>query len=32
MYDHVTDCVDNSLPTLEDLGVTLTSVEEQVPW
>ncbi|XP_021184702.2 NADH dehydrogenase [ubiquinone] 1 alpha subcomplex subunit 9, mitochondrial [Helicoverpa armigera] len=26
------DVVDESLPTLEDLGVCLTSMEEQVPW
>uniref|UniRef100_A0A0P5AKQ8 NADH dehydrogenase [ubiquinone] 1 alpha subcomplex subunit 9, mitochondrial n=1 Tax=Daphnia magna TaxID=35525 RepID=A0A0P5AKQ8_9CRUS len=30
--DHVTDCVDNSLPTLEDLGVSLTRIEDQAPW
>jgi len=30
--DHVTDVVDPSLPTLEDLGVTLTKIEEQAPW
>lgn len=30
--DHVTDRVDNSLPTLEDLGVSLTRIEDQAPW
>lgn len=30
--DHVTDKVDTSLPTLEDLGVTLTHIEEQISW
>ncbi|XP_046650068.1 NADH dehydrogenase [ubiquinone] 1 alpha subcomplex subunit 9, mitochondrial-like [Daphnia pulicaria] len=30
--EHVTDCVDNSLPTLEDLGVTLTRIEDRAPW
>uniref|UniRef100_A0A8J2WPD0 NADH dehydrogenase [ubiquinone] 1 alpha subcomplex subunit 9, mitochondrial n=1 Tax=Daphnia galeata TaxID=27404 RepID=A0A8J2WPD0_9CRUS len=30
--DHVTDRVDNSLPTLEDLGVTLTRIEDKAPW
>lgn len=28
----VTDRVNKYLPTLEDLGVELTSMEEQVPW
>ena len=32
VQDHVTDVVDASLPTLEDLGVTLTKIEEQAPW
>ncbi|CAF4955016.1 unnamed protein product [Pieris macdunnoughi] len=27
-----TDVVDMNLPTLEDLGVTLTHMEDQVPW
>lgn len=27
-----TDVVDDSIPTLEDLGVTLTHMEDQVPW
>lgn len=27
-----TDVVDPALPTLEDLGVTLTHMEDQVPW
>lgn len=27
-----TDQVDRNLPTLEDLGVNLTTMEEQVPW
>ncbi|CAG4940454.1 unnamed protein product [Colias eurytheme] len=27
-----TDVVDKNLPTLEDLGVTLTHMEDQVPW
>ncbi|XP_059481212.1 NADH dehydrogenase [ubiquinone] 1 alpha subcomplex subunit 9, mitochondrial [Neocloeon triangulifer] len=30
--DHVTDVVPYGLPTLEDLGVTLTHMEDQVPW
>lgn len=30
--DHVSDKVDPELPTLEDLGVNLTAVEDQVPW
>jgi len=30
--DHVTDNVVSSLPTLEDLGVVLTQMEDQVPW
>ncbi|KAL1500964.1 hypothetical protein ABEB36_006374 [Hypothenemus hampei] len=30
--EHVTDVVDPKLPTLEDLGVNLTTVEEQFPW
>lgn len=30
--EHVTDFVDKQLPTLEDLGVTLTEMEDQVPW
>lgn len=30
--EHLTDCVLPNVPTLEDLGITLTSVEEQVPW
>lgn len=32
MQDHVTDVVDSSLPTLEDLGVNLTRIEDQAPW
>lgn len=28
----VTDVVDYALPTLEDLGVTVTAMEDQVPW
>lgn len=28
----ITDTVDPDLPTLEDLGVTLTAMEDQVPW
>ncbi|VVD03420.1 NADH dehydrogenase [ubiquinone] 1 alpha subcomplex subunit 9, mitochondrial [Leptidea sinapis] len=30
--ESTTDIVDSSLPTLEDLGVTLTHMEDQVPW
>lgn len=30
--DHLSDRVDKSLPTLEDLGVNLTAIEEQAPW
>ena len=30
--DHTTDVVDSSLPTLEDLGVVLTALEDQAPW
>ena len=30
--DHVTDRFDPSLPTLEDLGVVLTNLEDQAPW
>ncbi|XP_022828922.1 NADH dehydrogenase [ubiquinone] 1 alpha subcomplex subunit 9, mitochondrial [Spodoptera litura] len=30
--ESTTDMVDDSLPTLEDLGVTLTKMEDQVPW
>ncbi|ERL95049.1 NADH dehydrogenase [ubiquinone] 1 alpha subcomplex subunit 9, mitochondrial [Dendroctonus ponderosae] len=30
--DHVTDDVKAELPTLEDLGVSLTAVEDQLPW
>jgi len=30
--DHTTDAVDSSLPTLEDLGVLLTAIEDQAPW
>lgn len=30
--EHVTDYVEESIPTLEDLGVTLTLMEDQIPW
>lgn len=30
--EHLTDKVLPGIPTLEDLGITLTSVEEQIPW
>lgn len=30
--EHITDQVDNELPTLEDLGINLTHMEEQIPW
>lgn len=30
--EYITDQVSNSLPTLEDLGVCLTHMENQVPW
>lgn len=30
--DHVSDVVDKKIPTLEDLGVTLTEMESQIPW
>lgn len=30
--EHVTDEVESSIPTLEDLGVNLTHMEDQVPW
>ncbi|KAJ8952630.1 hypothetical protein NQ314_007489 [Rhamnusium bicolor] len=30
--EHVTDDVKCDIPTLEDLGVNLTSVENQIPW
>lgn len=30
--DHVSDNVDSSLLTLEDLGVPLTQIEDQAPW
>lgn len=30
--EYVTDVVDSAVPTLEDLGVQLTYMEEQVPW
>ena len=30
--DHVTDVVDPTLATLEDLGVSLTHLEDQAPW
>ncbi|XP_046394030.1 NADH dehydrogenase [ubiquinone] 1 alpha subcomplex subunit 9, mitochondrial [Ischnura elegans] len=30
--DHVTDVVERGLPNLEDLGVVLTHMEDQVPW
>jgi NADH dehydrogenase (ubiquinone) 1 alpha subcomplex subunit 9 len=30
--EHVTDKVYREIPTLEDLGVNLTEMEEQVPW
>lgn len=28
----ITDKIDKSMPTLEDLGVQLTTMEEQAPW
>lgn len=30
--ENFTDIVQSDLPTLEDLGVTLTHMEDQVPW
>ncbi|XP_044255432.1 NADH dehydrogenase [ubiquinone] 1 alpha subcomplex subunit 9, mitochondrial [Tribolium madens] len=30
--EHVTDVVHSEVPTLEDLGVALTHMEDQVPW
>lgn len=30
--EYVTDVVEKSVPTLEDLGVNLTLMEDQVPW
>lgn len=30
--EYVTDVVEEGIPTLEDLGVNLTFMEEQVPW
>ncbi|XP_022902038.1 NADH dehydrogenase [ubiquinone] 1 alpha subcomplex subunit 9, mitochondrial [Onthophagus taurus] len=30
--EYVTDCVEHGVPTLEDLGVNLTSLENQGPW
>lgn len=30
--EHVTDVVEKGVPTLEDLGVQLTLMEDQVPW
>ncbi|RZB40260.1 NADH dehydrogenase [ubiquinone] 1 alpha subcomplex subunit 9, mitochondrial [Asbolus verrucosus] len=30
--EHVTDVVHRNIPTLEDLGVNLIEMEEQVPW
>lgn len=30
--EYVTDNVEKSIPTLEDLGVQLTKMEDQVPW
>ena len=30
--EHVTDAVRNDIPTLEDLGICLTPMEDQVPW
>jgi NADH dehydrogenase (ubiquinone) 1 alpha subcomplex subunit 9 len=30
--DHVTDTIEAGVPTLEDLGVTLTHMEDQIPW
>lgn len=32
LQESTTDLVDASIPTLEDLGVTLTKMEDQVPW
>lgn len=32
MQECVSDCVQPGVPTLEDLGVTLTHIEDQVPW
>jgi NADH dehydrogenase (ubiquinone) 1 alpha subcomplex subunit 9 len=30
--EYVTDCVEQGVPTLEDLGVNLTLMENQIPW
>ncbi|XP_047121166.1 NADH dehydrogenase [ubiquinone] 1 alpha subcomplex subunit 9, mitochondrial [Schistocerca piceifrons] len=30
--EHTTDILESGVPTLEDLGVTLTHMEDQVPW
>jgi len=30
--EHLSDKVEVDIPTLEDLGVRLTSIEEQIPW
>lgn len=32
LQESTTDVVDSSMPTLEDLGVCLTQMEDQVPW
>jgi hypothetical protein len=32
LQQHTTDTVLPGVPTLEDLGVTLTKMEDQVPW
>lgn len=30
--EHVSDAVDSDLPTLEDLGVNVSSIEQRIPW
>lgn len=30
--EHVTDIVKSDIPTLEDLGINLTAMEDQIPW
>lgn len=30
--EHLTDKVESDIPTLEDLGIQVTAVEDQVPW
>lgn len=32
MQEHVSDVLTPGVRTLEDLGVTLTAMEDQVPW